>query len=127
MNTLTTRWIRKAEADARGADELARAEPGLSDLVCFHCQQAAEKYLKALLQEFGLAVPRTHNLDQLLGALLPHDKTLRALRRHLVSLSRFAVDYRYPGHGATSRQARSALRQLATVRRATRQRLGLRS
>jgi HEPN domain-containing protein len=30
--------------------------------VCFHCQHAAEKYLKALLQEGGLVVPRTHDL-----------------------------------------------------------------
>jgi HEPN domain-containing protein len=93
MNRLTARWVRKAEADVTGANELARAKVALNDLVCFHCQQAAEKYLKAILQESGLAVPRTHNLDQFLRLLLPHDGTLRSLRRGLVSLSRFAVDF----------------------------------
>jgi HEPN domain-containing protein len=125
MHRLTARWVRKAEADASGAGELAQRKPPLNDLVCFHCQQAAEKYLKALLQELGVAVPRTHNLDRLLTVLLPHDGTLKPLRRILVSLSRFAVDYRYPGQDATTRQARSALRQLDRIRRTIRQRLGL--
>jgi HEPN domain-containing protein len=30
--------------------------------VCFHCQQAVEKYLKAFLKELGVAVPRIHDL-----------------------------------------------------------------
>ena len=44
-----------AEADLRGARNLAQAKPPLHDLVCFHCQQCAEKYLKALLEELGIA------------------------------------------------------------------------
>ena len=44
MNRLTARWVRKAEADVTGASELARAKLALNDLVCFRCQQAAEKY-----------------------------------------------------------------------------------
>ena len=51
MKRLTARWVRKADADEEGARRLARARPPLPDLVCFHCQQAAEKYLKALAQE----------------------------------------------------------------------------
>jgi predicted nucleotidyltransferase len=43
------------------------------DLTCFHCQQAAEKYFKALRQENGAAVPRTHDPEELLDLLLPHD------------------------------------------------------
>jgi uncharacterized protein len=57
------------------------------DGVCFHCQQCAEKYLKALMEELGLPVPKTHDLDLLLRALLPHHPTLRSLRRGLLFLS----------------------------------------
>src|SRR5689334_22805181 len=110
MKRLTASWVRKAEADLLGARSLEQSTPPLHDLVCFHCQQSAEKYLKALLQELGRPVPRTHNLDDLLQLLLPHDATLRPLRRALVSLGRFAVDYRYPGANATKRQAQAALR-----------------
>jgi HEPN domain-containing protein len=49
--------------------------------VCFHCQQAAEKYLKALLQEKGAAVLKTHDLEDILDLLRPYDHTLTPLRR----------------------------------------------
>jgi HEPN domain-containing protein len=93
--------------------------------VCFHCQQAAEKYLKALLQEHGSVVPRTHDLDDLLDLLLPHDATLAPLRKALHSLTRYAVDYRYPDMQATTRQMNAALRHVARIRGEARTRLGL--
>src|SRR5262249_8357187 len=97
----------------------------LHDLVCFHCQQAAEKYLKALLQEAGAAVPRTHDLEDLLDLLLPHDATLARLRSRLRFLNRYAVDYRYPDLRATTRQMQAALRHAERVRLESRARLGL--
>ena len=80
------------------------------DGVCFHCQQGAEKYLKALMEELGLSIPKTHDLDVLLSALVAHHATLRSLRRGLLFLSDFAVGIRYPGMSASKRQALSALR-----------------
>jgi HEPN domain-containing protein len=102
-------WVRKAEEDLLGARLLASQSPPLRDLACFHCQQTAEKYLKALLQELGLAVPKTHNLDQLLNLLLPKDATLAPLRRKLIARTSFAVNYRYPGVKASTRQMKRAL------------------
>jgi HEPN domain-containing protein len=125
MKRETNRWIQKAEEDFQGAKSLAKDRPPPRDLVCFHCQQSAEKYLKALLQESGLQVPRTHNLDDLLTLLLPHDSSLKKLARGLVSLSRFAVDFRYPGKRATKREMQSTLRWAERVRRELRVRLGL--
>ena len=125
MKRETGRWVRKAEADLEGANELAlRARP-LNDLICFHCQQSAEKYLKALLIERGLSFPKTHRLEDLLLLLLPHDASLKKLRRSLVPLARYAVDYRYPDENATKRQAAAALRQAKKVREQLRVRLGL--
>ena len=77
MKRLTAQWVRKAEDDIRGARSLEQSKPPLNDLICFHCQQSAEKYLKALLQEWGLVPPRIHDLVKLLNLLLPHDATLR--------------------------------------------------
>src|SRR5437588_6795768 len=105
MKKATREWVEKAEADFRGAKSLARNRPPLHDLVCFHCQQCAEKYLKALLEELGIAVAKTHGLDELLTSLQPHHPTLRSLRRGLQFLSEFAVDTRYPGNSASKRQA----------------------
>jgi hypothetical protein len=57
-----------------------------------------------------MVAPRTHNLEDLLVFLIPQDPGLKALRRQLVSLSRFAVVFRYPGADAMKRQAQSAIR-----------------
>jgi HEPN domain-containing protein len=88
-------------------------------------QQATEKYLKALLEELGLVIPRTHNLDDLRGLLSPHHGALRSLRRGLIFLTDFAVDTRYPGDHATKRQAAAALRWAGRVRAECRAILGL--
>src|SRR5438445_4467245 len=94
MKRQTAKWVRKAEQDWEAAHQLAGGTPPPRDVVCFHCQQAAEKYLKALLQESGMVVPRTHDLADVLDLLLPTDATLARLRRRAGSLTRYAVDYR---------------------------------
>jgi HEPN domain-containing protein len=91
-------------------------------VVCFHCQQGAEKYLKGLLEELGLTIPKTHHLDDLLTRLLPHHSSLR---RGLLFLTNFAVGIRYPGDNATKRQATSALRWGDRVRTVARALLGI--
>ncbi len=106
---------------------LAQGKTPYPDGVGFHCQQGAEKYLKANLQNMGLPVPRTHDLKELLNLLLPHDATLASLLSLLTSLNRYAVEYRYPGRSATIRQARAALRRMEVVRQELRTRLGLRT
>lgn len=97
----------------------------MHDARCFHCQQAAEKYLKALLEELGLTISRTHNLEDLLSLLLPHHPRLQSLRRGLIFLTNFAVETRYPGENANKRQAEAAMRWATKVRGTMRLLLGL--
>ena len=49
MNGLTAEWLAKAEEDYSVAKGLLRRRKVPADSVCFHSQQAAEKYLKAVL------------------------------------------------------------------------------
>jgi hypothetical protein len=70
-------------------------------------------------------VPKTHELDDLLDLLLLHDATLAPFRRGLHSLTRYAVEYRYPGLRATRRGMQAALRHAERIRRELRARLGL--
>jgi HEPN domain-containing protein len=101
--------VQKADIDFEVAKIIAGKSRGVHDVVCFHCQQSAEKYLKAVLQERVAPFPRTHNLLSLLALLPPGDLVqLRGLRRGLMSLERYAVDVRYPGVRATKRQASAA-------------------
>ncbi|MBC7815876.1 MAG: HEPN domain-containing protein [Planctomycetaceae bacterium] len=125
MKRLTREWVAKAEADFHVADALQHTRPPVHDARCFHCQQSAEKYLKALLEELGATIPRTHNLEDLLALLLPHYPQLRSLRRGLIFLTDFAVETRYPGENANKRQAESAMRWATKVRAVIRQMLGL--
>jgi hypothetical protein len=57
--------------------------------------------------------------------LLAFDASLKKLRRSIVPLSRYAVDYRYPDENATKRESAAALRRAAKVREQIRIRLGL--
>jgi HEPN domain-containing protein/predicted nucleotidyltransferase len=115
----------KSGRGLRAAVLLERGREPLHDQSCFHCQQAAEKFLKALLAELGLSIPRTHVLRQVLMHLLPHHPSLRSLQR-VNFLTQFAVTTRYPGDRATKRQAQAALRWAGKVRDEVRHLLGLR-
>lgn len=119
-------WVNKAEADFRVALREARARKDRPhDAVCFHCQQAIEKYLKAILANAGLHVPRTHNLV-LLWSLLPSAPVFAAAPDPAMArLTIAAVEYRYPGRSATARQSREAVRVMRDLRRLCRMGLGL--
>jgi len=71
MKPTTLEWISKAEDDFYVAQMSYRARRHPSyDAAVFHCQQCAEKYLKARLEEAGIAFLRTHDL------LILHQKAL---------------------------------------------------
>jgi HEPN domain-containing protein len=127
MTPLTREWVRNAEGDLAHVNLAASGQKSLYDGVCFHCQQAAEKYLKALLQEAGLPVPKTHSLLALQTLLLPRHPNLTSLRRGLNFMTRFAVEFRYPGHAATKRQAQACVRWAGRVRTVCRTLLGLKT
>src|SRR5207248_1886363 len=97
MKKTTREWVKKAEGDYVIARQAARSKVPLHDGVCFHCQQCAEKYLKGLMEELGLAVPKIHDLDQLRIKLAPHRPLPGSMQRGLVFLTDFAVETRYPG------------------------------
>src|SRR6266849_5694162 len=125
MKRITREWVKKAEADHVAAVQLARRIPPFHDVVCFHCQQLAEKYLKGLMEEGGAIPPRTHNLDDLFVLLAPSYPSLRSMRRGLIFLTRHAVDPRYPGVLPSKRQAQAALRWADKVRTTARGLLGI--
>jgi HEPN domain-containing protein len=90
------RWIAKAEEDILAAEcllKLGRHSP--LGLVGFHAQQCAEKYLKALLLQEGLAVPRVHDLNVLVRSV-PPTRILGLNPEELSRLSRYVIEGRYP-------------------------------
>src|SRR5262245_15151758 len=126
MKKATRDWVKKAEGDYDLAQQGSQSKRPVHDGICFHCQQCAEKYLKGLMEELGMFIPKIHDLERLLSAITPHHPELRSFRRGLVFLTDFAVDTRYPGKNASKRQAAAALRWADRVRTAARTLLGIR-
>src|SRR5262245_28825164 len=126
MKKTTREWVGKAEDDYRLVRRIIDDADPFHDQVCFHCQQCTEKYLKALLEELGLSIPKIHNLDDLHSLLAPKHPSLRSFRRGLIFFSGFAVGVRYPGETARKRQAAGAFRWCDRVRTACRTLLRIR-
>lgn len=97
----------------------ARRNPNYDGL-CFHAQQCAERYLKALLCESDISFPRTHDLVALLECLLPVLSVWELHREDLAFLSDFAVAFRYPGDSADKESAMDARRRCVRIRDAAR-------
>jgi len=88
-------WRRKADNDLLAAERLISGDNPLTDSACFHCQQAAEKYLKLFLVTKNIAPPKTHNLAVILGecvSLYPEFNSLT----ETVYLTDYGVAVRYP-------------------------------
>jgi len=126
MKAATRDWLKKAESDWLAASALSRRRKiPLHDQVCFHCQQSAEKYLKARLEEAGLVSPKTHDLEKLLGLVVGVEPLWSALRPSLKRLTDYAVSFRYPGNEATGQEAKTAITDCKTVRKEVRLAFGL--
>ncbi len=126
MKPLTGKWVEKAEGDfATAAREIRVRKSPNYDAVCFHAQQCAEKYVKALLQESEISFGKTHHLIALLELMLSVEQSWELLRPHLQSLNAYSVSVRYPGEVADKAAAREALDLAKTIRAQARQRLGL--
>jgi HEPN domain-containing protein len=117
--------VGKAEGDYRFADLALTGAKAFHDHVAFHCQQAAEKYLKAILNELGHFIPKTRNLETLLDELLPLVSGLKGQRRSLRALTSYAVESRYLGKHTRLREAEACLRWAGRARVACREFLGL--
>ncbi len=109
MNPATAEWVSKAEGDfaTAGRELRARKNPNY-DAVCFHAQQCAEKYLKAVLQENEKHIPKIHNLIELMLLCEELDSSFEMLRSDLVVMERYSVLVRYPGEFAEKDDAQSA-------------------
>ena len=126
MNPAVAEWVSKAEGDfvTAGRELRARKLPNY-DAVCFHCQQCAEKYLKAVLQENGKRIPKIHFLLELLAMILKFDGSYEFLKADLEVLEDYAVRFRYPGELAEKEQAQAAYISAGIVRTFVRQKLGV--
>ena len=94
MKPITEEWLKKAREDLDVALEIISREQ-LSGMVAFHSQQAVEKTLKGVIEEFEIGFVKTHNLERLLGIIgkqMNLDVDLNLIKR----LDEVYISARYP-------------------------------
>ncbi len=119
-------WIERAEGDYEDALYLLRRRKRKNPpSVCFHCQQAAEKYLKAFLLKTRGSFQHTHKLEDLNQECAKQDGTFLLIEASLTPLTPYAVKGRYPESGITMDDAKEAVVLLKQIRKFIAPKLGL--
>jgi len=109
-------WLIKADRDLTLIQDMLPNAASYPDLICYHCQQAAEKYLKALLVYHGQSVKKTHDLEELLDLLFPFEKSIDAtVYNKALSIKNYTVHIRYPYPSANPSEA-DVLEAVATAK-----------
>ena len=90
-------WLIKADHDLRSAERLLSGTPPLLDTAVYHCQQAAEKALKAYLTFKDSPFQKIHVLSILIEQCLEFDHSFESIRDVADILTPYATAFRYPG------------------------------
>lgn len=90
------KWLLKADNDLKVAENEMRLSPEetVTDAVCFHSQQAVEKFLKAYLITKNVEFGKTHNLEFLLELCVKENKEFAEIE--VGNLTFYSVEVRYP-------------------------------
>lgn len=90
-------WIKHAEEDF-GFASINLEDPQITYYaqICFHYQQAAEKYLKAFIVKNQLLFKKIHDLDSLRGQCEEIDAEFAVLKEDCIYLNDFYIEPRYP-------------------------------
>ncbi len=116
---LAKRWFQKAENDLLNVENNLKAETYPADTVCFHCQQAAEKYLKGFLAWQQMPFIKTHDLLALLQQVTQIAASAEKLSPDLHLLDQYSVEIRYPqeyGEMPDEEEVQAAVEATHTVR-----------
>lgn len=99
VRDLVGKWVEKADADLKAAETLSEHEGDLWAIVAFHCQQSAEKNIKAVLTKLQIEFGKTHDISVLLDRLGSGKSDLETVLRPAEGLTVYGVQARYPGDG----------------------------
>jgi len=87
-------WLAKGDSDLAEAARCA-GSTGPYDTGCFHCQQAVEKFIKAVFCLHGQPAPNTHDLGRLSGMVAAIEPSLMLARTEILALTDYAGRLRY--------------------------------
>ncbi|MEN6326909.1 MAG: HEPN domain-containing protein [Syntrophomonas sp.] len=88
-------WFRMAQKDIRSARILFQYDAD-NEIICFHCQQAIEKYLKGYLVFMNGELQEGHSLIKLCKKAMLQDKSFGELLKDMAYVNTFYLETRYP-------------------------------
>jgi HEPN domain-containing protein len=89
-------WFKVAETDLASAEYLQGMKPIPVEVICYHCQQSAEKHLKGFLALKGEAIEKIHDLVRLNKMCRNYTKGFETIEEDCLMLTDYAVNVRYP-------------------------------
>jgi len=89
-------WMTKAWRDLETARRAATGEPPFYDVAVYHCQQSAEKAVKAFLVHHGKAYEKTHDIEVLVDLASEIEADFGKLTDAADALTPYATRFRYP-------------------------------
>ena len=93
---LIKEWLGLADDDLRLAELTLKDTEPIFWAAAFHCQQAAEKSLKAFLAYNEYHVEKTHDIEFLVKLCMKFSPQMEQFIESGATLSEYAVDPRYP-------------------------------
>jgi HEPN domain-containing protein/predicted nucleotidyltransferase len=106
-------WLDKARRELQTARVALDSTQPLAGIACFHCRQAGEQCLRALLQRHEIAAPKVHDLVGLIDLCVPHEPRMAELRARAEALAAYDEALLYPP--AREPSAEEGQRALATA------------
>ncbi|MBI3559436.1 HEPN domain-containing protein [Candidatus Gottesmanbacteria bacterium] len=90
-------WLNLADEDFGFAtSNLTDPETNYFSFICFHFQQAAEKYLKAYIVAKKLRFEKIHDLEVLRKICAKDNKLFKEIKEECIFLTDFYIEARYP-------------------------------
>jgi HEPN domain-containing protein len=93
---LVNAWFNKAEKDLITVEHEFFFDDPVYETICFHCQQAVEKFLKGYLIYLEIGYQKTHELGELVSVCERKDRGITHLKEDADKLTDYAVEIRYP-------------------------------
>ena len=114
---LLKQWLDKGNDDLRSAEYLSTMHhPTPDEVICYHCQQSSEKYLKGFLFLNDIEPPKIHNLIELMEMCVKINSNFSELLPQLDILRIYAILPRYPNElGITGEDMKNAIGYAKTV------------
>ena len=123
MSAAKPSWLGYAKADLDSAKKLSNDADAPWHLVCYLCQQCAEKCLKAYLLNHGWRLKKIHEVVKLLEEAKQRDTSLATVDREADLLNAYTHIGRYPLLAMSNQDGRNAIAAAETISREIRSRM----